>query len=550
MRRGPSEEVADVTGKPLKSTGPVARSAPLGLPRTEDSLCPECFRVIPATLADEGGRVVMRKACPDHGPVEDVVSASASLFLRLERYAKDGAVTFENPVVEDSETCPHGCGICAGHRSHAAMTNLDLTNRCNLRCPYCFANAAVQPYVYEPDLAKIEAMIDQALALRPRRMQAIQFSGGEPTLSPHFVEACRLVKARGIHMIQVATNGIRFAREEGFAERAAEAGLNAAYLQFDGVDDEIYRVTRGVKGLWDTKLKALEAFRRAGIRVTLVPTLIKGVNDHQLGDILRFALANLDVVVGLAPQPVSFTGRIDAGERLARRYTSADVALDIERQTGLLKAQRDWWPFSITVPLARIAENVMGRDRNGFLPMHCSAHPDCGVSAFLLVNTRTGVTVPLNELFDIDETLRSVDELAARTGENPSRLYASAKFFSILMKTYRPEKAPPGLSVVQLAKTIDAISGKRILGIARKRRYEWRLLLIASMHFMDAYNYQVERVKSCTIHYSAPDGRIYPFCTYNSGHAFRGEVERAHSVPKDEWLARRGGRYVTGGFLE
>ena len=305
-----------------------------------------------------------------------------------------------------------------------------------------------------------------------------------------------------------------------------------------------------MKGLWEIKLKALEAFRRAGIRVTLVPTMIKGVNDHQMGDILRFAIANLDIVVAVAPQPVSFTGRIDQSERLARRYTSADVAVDIESQTGILKADRDWYPFSITVPFARIAQNVMGPDSNGFLPMHCSAHPDCGLAAYLLVNTRTGATVPLNELFDIDRTLIMVDELAAKTGETPSRLYASAKFFSILMKTYRPDKAPPGLNMLKLAKTIDAISGKRILGIAKKKRYEWRLLFIASMHFMDAYNYQVNRVKNCTIHYSSPDGRIYPFCTYNAGHAFRNEVEREHSVPKEDWLASRGGRYVTEGFLE
>ena len=523
---------------------------PLGLPRKEDSLCPECLAVIPADLTEERGKVVMRKTCPQHGPFEDIVSSSSAVFLRMERYAVDGAVDFENPMEPDSGMCPHGCGLCAGHQSHAALTNLDLTNRCNLRCPYCFANANVQPYVYEPSLAQIETMVDQALAMRPRRMQAIQFSGGEPTLSPHFIEACRLVKSRGVKMIQVATNGIRFAQEEGFAEKAAEAGLNAAYLQFDGVDDEIHRVTRGVKGLYDIKLKALEAFRRAGIRVTLVPTLIKGVNDHQLGDILKFALAHMDVIVGVAPQPVSFTGRIDQAERLARRYTSADVALDIERQTGLLKAERDWYPFSITVPFTRVAENVLGADANGFLPMHCSAHPGCGVSAYLLVNQRTGATAPLNEVFDIDRALLLMDELGRETRRKPSRLYTTAKIFSILMKTYRPDKAPPGLNFLQMAKTVDAISGKRLMGIAKKRRYEWRLLLVASMHFMDAYNYQVSRVKNCTIHYSTPRGRIYPFCTYNSGHVFRDEVEREFSVPKDVWLKQRGGQYVSEGFLE
>jgi hypothetical protein len=525
-------------------------AVPLGLPRTEDSICPECFEVIPARLYEEGGKVLMSKSCPAHGGFEDIVSSNAAIFLRMEKYAVEAETELENPVVPDSETCPHGCGLCAGHLSHASLTNLDLTNRCNLRCPYCFANANVQPYVYEPDLSQIEAMVDKALGIEPRRMQAVQFSGGEPTLSPHFLDACRLVRSRGIKMIQAATNGIRFAQEEGFAERAAQAGLNAAYLQFDGMDDEVHRVTRGVRGLFDIKLKAIEAFRRAGIRVTLVPTLIKGVNDHQIGDILKFALANLDVIVGLAPQPVAFTGRIDPGERLARRYTSADVAMDIERQTGLLKADRDFWPFSITVPFARIVENVLGPDKNGFLPMHCSAHPDCGVSSFLLVNQRTGASVPLNEMFDIDRTVQMVHDLARKTGRHPSRLYATAQFLSILMKTYRSDRAPKGLNMLQLAKTIDAISGKRMIGIAKKKRYEWRMFLVASMHFMDAYNYQVSRVKRCTIHYSSPDGRLYPFCTYNSGHAFRHEVEREYSVPKADWLANHGGRYVSEGFLE
>ncbi len=129
------------------------------------------------------------------------------------------------------------------------MTILDLTNRCNLKCPVCFANANVQPYVYEPGLDQIRDMMDRALAVRPKRMQAIQFSGGEPTLSPHFFDACRMAKERDAKMIQAATNGIRFAPEEGFAEQSAAAGSNAIYLQFDGVTDEIYEATRGVKGL-------------------------------------------------------------------------------------------------------------------------------------------------------------------------------------------------------------------------------------------------------------------------------------------------------------
>jgi hypothetical protein len=345
-------------------------------------------------------------------------------------------------------------------------------------------------------------------------------------------------------MIQAATNGIRFAKEPGFAERAAEAGLNAAYLQFDGIGDEVYRKTRGVKGLWEIKLKALEAFRRAGIRVTLVPTMARGVNDHQIGDMLKFAVRNMDVIVGFAPQPVAFTGRIDQAERLSRRYTSADVALDIERQTGLLQANRDWFPFSVTVPFARIVDNVLGADDHGFLAMQCGAHPNCGVSSYLLVNQDTGVSVPVNQLFDIDRALDLVKELGVKTAGGRSRLYATSQFLSILLKTYRPDRAPEGLSFLQLSKTIDALSHGRVMGIARRKRYRWRLLLIASMHFMDAYNYQIERVRRCTVHYSAPDGRIYPFCAYNSGRVFRNEVEREAAAPGGQRRGRGARRAV------
>jgi uncharacterized radical SAM superfamily Fe-S cluster-containing enzyme len=527
-----------------------APRTPLGLPRTTGSICPECLEVIPARLFEREGKVFMEKSCPSHGAFEDLVSASAAVFLRMERYAAEGAWELTNPVTEDPSLCPHGCGLCPGHLSPAAMTNLDLTNRCNLRCPFCFANANVQPYVYEPSFGQIRAMLDRTLSMGNRRMQAIQFSGGEPTLSPHFLEACREVKRRGINMIQVATNGIRFAREPGFAEAAAEAGLNAAYLQFDGVGDEVYRVTRGVKGLWEVKQRAMEAFRRAGIRVTLVPTLIRGVNDDQVGAIVRYAIEHLDTIVGISLQPVAFTGRIEQTKRLAQRYTSADAALDIERQTGFLKAERDWFPFSVTVPFAKVVDNVLGRDRNGFLPMLCNAHPDCGLSAYLLVNQRTGACMPVNELFDIDAVLRGLVDMERRSREGMAKALAAAQFFALLLRHFRPEKAPEGLGFLQLAKTIDAISGNRVMHIAKKRRYEWRLLFIASMHFMDAYNYQVDRVRRCTIHYSAPDGRLYPFCTYNCGHVFRDEVERAHSVPKDEWVRSRGAQYVTGGFVE
>lgn len=529
-----------------------AAGQPLGLPRKADSICPECNCVVAADLYEEGGRVLMSKNCPEHGDFRDIVASRADLFLRLERLSMEDGVRFETVQTGDPSKCPEGCGLCPGHQSSPAMTILDLTNRCNLRCPFCFANANAADYVYEPDLAALKTMMDRTLAMRPKRLQAIQFSGGEPTLSPHFLDICKYAKSKGFRMIQAATNGIRFGQDPAFARAAGEAGLNGAYLQFDGLGDEVHRTTRGAKGLWDLKMRALDACREAGIRVTLVPTLVRGVNDHMVGDILKFAASRMDVVVGIAFQPVSFTGRVDQELRLRQRYTLTDLATDLESQTGMLKAMEDWYPLSVVAPFAHLVDNVMGPDRNGFHAMHCNSHPDCGLSAFLLVNQRTGQTLPLTQLIDADQTVAASADIAEKTrGRNGTgRLYATARLISTILRVYRPENAPEGLHPLQLAKTVDALSGNRLLNIAKKWRYEWRVLFISSMHFQDAYNFQVDRVKRCTIHYSTPEGKLYPFCTYNVGACFREGVEERNSVPKAEWVRTRGGAFVTEGFVE
>jgi uncharacterized radical SAM superfamily Fe-S cluster-containing enzyme len=524
----------------------------LGLPRKADSICPECNRVVVADLYEEDGRVLMAKTCPDHGAFTDVIASRADLFLKQERLSWDDNVRFESVHTDDASKCPEGCGLCPGHLSSPAMTILDLTNRCNLRCPFCFANANVQDYVYEPGLDQLKAMMDQTLDLRPKRLQAIQFSGGEPTLSPHFLEICRHAKTKGFRMIQAATNGIRFGQDPDFAKAAGEAGLNGAYLQFDGIGEEVHRATRGARGLWELKMKALDACRDAGIRVTLVPTVIRGVNDHMVGEVLKFAASRMDAVVGICFQPVSFTGRVDAELRTRQRYTLTDLATDLEAQTGLLNAMEDWYPISAAAPFANLVDNVLGPDRHGFYAMHFNSHPNCSLSALLLVNQRTGQTLPLTRLIDADQAIAAAADIAEKTQgrRRGARLYATARLFATIMRIYRSENAPDGLNPLQLAKTVDAISGNRLLKIAKKKRYDWRLLFISSMHFQDAYNFQVDRVKRCTIQYSTPEGKIYPFCTYNVGANFREGVEQRNSVPKADWVRSRGGKYVTEGFVE
>ena len=331
-----------------------SRKAPVGLPRTTKSICPECLKTINSRIFERDGSVFMEKECDKHGRFEDILYTDARLYEKIQQWVFEDPEGIENYSMVNEE-CPHSCGLCNHHVSTANLVNIDLTNRCNLNCPFCFANANVQDYVYELDLDQIRIALKTARDVRPARKMAIQYSGGEPTLSRHFLDACRLAKEYGFFKVLAATNGITFAKDLDFCHQAREAGLDILYLQFDGVDPEIYKKTRGVD-LFDLKCKAVENCRKAGIKITLVPTIVKTVNDSEVGGILRFAVDNVDVVVAVSYQPVCFTGRIDYDQRLKFRYTLSDLAHDVEKQTGIAEAMRDWYPLGFSAPVSRILD--------------------------------------------------------------------------------------------------------------------------------------------------------------------------------------------------
>ena len=234
-------------------TGAAITPLETGLPKSVQSICPECGRTIQGALVAEDGRVFMNKSCPRCGGFLDLISSSAGFYLRMERWALEDGRGVANPAIAKSGECPASCGLCPSHTSHAVVGLVDLTNRCNLRCPICFANADVSGYQYQPSLDAVRKMLETLRDMRPVPCRILQFSGGEPTLHPEFHEAVRLARQLGFSQIQVATNGIRFA-ESDFAHRASEAGLDLLYLQFDGVGDDIYLRTRGAR-LWEQKLR-------------------------------------------------------------------------------------------------------------------------------------------------------------------------------------------------------------------------------------------------------------------------------------------------------
>jgi 7,8-dihydro-6-hydroxymethylpterin dimethyltransferase len=503
-----------------------------GLPKYVQSICPEpgCGTIITARLFAENGKVYMDKTCPEHGYVRDLYWSDADMYLKAERWEFGDGAGLMNPNAT-SEVCPRDCGICQNHTSHTALGNIDLTNRCNLTCPICFANANVTGKVYEPSKEQIMEMLQLYRAEQPVAGRMIQFSGGEPTLHPDFFGIVRGAKELGYSHIQVASNGIKFADLE-FTQRAAEAGLHTIYLQFDGVDDRVYRQTRG-RDLLEYKLRTVENVRKAGIKIVYVPTIAGGINEDQVGKILKFALDNIDVSSGISYQPVALTGRVDYSERERLRFTLPDLARCVEEQTGIA-TKDDWYPLSIVSPISKMISAVRGAET-----VHISCHPHCSLGTYLFIEQETGRAVPITRFVDVEGMFKELEVQAAKTSASRFKRFAQMNAFYTLQKFFKKDQAPKGLDFVRFLQTLDGFFDKEHGRGEKDGTYTNKTLLVAGMHFMDAYNYELERVRRCVIHYATPAGRIIPFCAYNGGMVHRTTIEDQFSIPLEEYQRRQ-----------
>ncbi|MDX2154405.1 MAG: radical SAM protein [Bryobacteraceae bacterium] len=522
-------------------TGAPIREVPRGLPKTTESLCPECGKVITALLREDGGKVVMEKQCREHGEFRDIVYSDVELYLKMEQWTFGDNRGIANPMVADAKSCPDDCGLCSMHTSHTGLANIDLTNACNLTCPVCFANANTAGYLYEPGLEHIRRMLLTLRETKPVAGRIVQFSGGEPTIYPRFFDVLRMAKEMGFSHLQAATNGIKFADLE-FAQQAAEAGLHTLYLQFDGVTDDVYRRTRGER-LWETKLKAIENVKKAGLKIVFVPTIVKGLNDHQIGDIIRVALDNIECVSGISFQPVAFTGRIAKAELEAKRFTLADFAHAVKDQTGICDPYEDWFPLSCVTPFSKLIGALRGEEITTL-----SSHPHCAMGTYLFVDANRQAT-PVTQFMDMGAALQDLDREARRAGRNGLvKLFSKVNAWNTLRKHFHADRAPEGLTFTRFLQTIQGMTDKSYGRGKLDGQFTYKTLMVAGMHFMDAYNYDIERVKRCVIHYAAPDGKLYPFCTYNSGPTFRERIEKDFSVPLPAGMRLNGsGRNGCGG---
>jgi uncharacterized radical SAM superfamily Fe-S cluster-containing enzyme len=501
------------------------------IPKTVETLCPECARNIIGRVFDWQGDVYMEKTCPEHGYVKDRVTTNTALYLKNQQWSFREGAGLDNPQVTGATHCPNQCGICNQHQSHTLLGQIDLTNRCNLSCPICFANANVQGYIYEPDFNAIVGMLEQLRSYRPVPASAVQFTGGEPTIHPDFLKIVRKTREMGFSHIQIASNGITLA-DPDFALACAEAGLHTVYLQFDGIDDNIYEFTRG-RGLIDIKRRAIESVHRAGMKICLVPTIVRGINDDQVPKILQFAIDHIYAISAIAYQPVAFTGRISTEEREAQRYTLGDLANDMA-STGLMEVDRDVYPLSLVAPLSRLMAAVSGNPK-----ITATAHPNCSSGTYFVVDNHKNA-VPISKIFDVEGLFKEMDELADRIESSRFKFFHKMKVPYLFKKYYRPEEAPEGMSVKAFMHALKGMTNKRT-GRGKAGEKTYRTLMAAAMHFQDRYNYDIERVKRCVIHYSTPEG-MFPFCAYNSGPIHRERIEKKYSIPIAEWRARRKGK--------
>jgi len=522
-------------------------SGPTGLPKQTKSLCPECRKRIDARIFEEDGKAMMEKTCPEHGTFKDVVWSDAEMYIEAERFARDG-IGIENPRTKKENGCPGDCGLCPEHKSFTALANVDLTNRCNLRCPICFANANAAGYVFEPDLDTIVKMLENLRANKPVPTPAVQFSGGEPTVYPQFFEAIEAARDLGFVQIQVATNGILMAKREGFTQRMLDSGVHTVYLQFDGFKEENYIAARGVP-LLDTKMKAIESCRNTKpkpLSTVLVPTVVKTINDDQVGQIVDFAVENRDVIRAVNFQPVAFTGRIDQEQREKERFTLTDLVHELVRQTDYLKKE-DFFTVPSVVPISELTSAITKIPKPVFTP-----HPHCGIAAYLYVDDN-GKPVPITQFIDVqgmfdqmwnltkkanNPLVQFAIGLRTRKMDDKKKQESLAKNFHKYFGEYIDwDNAPKGFDIITLIGNMMAEGEKEQLS-----EIAWRTIMVGAMHFQDLYNYDIERVSRCCIHYAVPDGRIIPFCSYNGGPTYREEVEKKYSISLEEYKSKKGGQ--------
>jgi uncharacterized radical SAM superfamily Fe-S cluster-containing enzyme len=550
---------------------------PLGWPRETDSLCPVCVREarqeildgkkdvsvllnekvgeIKATILERDGKILMVKDCPIHGHFEDVMAIDTEFFKHLEQVFPGRDIRAHN----DAKLHNHGSSTVLHGRG--SVLTVDLTNRCNMMCDPCFMDANQVGFVHELTWDDIKQVLDNAITIKPRRQMSVQFSGGEPTISPYFLDAVAYARKVGYNSVQAATNGIEFAKNPDFAKAAAKAGLRYAYLQFDGIGNAA-NSHRRVGNLFDVKLRAIENLYNAGVDIVPVITIVNGVNNEQVGRVIEFALDNPRKINFLSFQPVSFTGRdeeVTPERRAAQRYTLSHLAHDVKKQVGIGEPTRDWFPISFMSTFTDWADVVHGQDAQ-WGQLTCGCHPNCGIGMAVMIDKETKEAVPVTAFLNAEQLAKDVAQV---TDAGRGRTLSVVGMALALMRNYDPFQAPTHFKLADLMKKFDKTFGatrsaekgkygkttgdRTEQDIVKRRQDRWNFLFIAGMWFQDLFNYDFRRTEMCIIPYATQQGEI-SFCAYNTGIGWRNIIEKMHmTATLTKWYEEHGRHEIFAG---
>jgi uncharacterized radical SAM superfamily Fe-S cluster-containing enzyme len=431
------------------------------------SICPVCKVVVDAEVNIRDGRVILRKRCPEHGLFEALVYSDAELYMSQLRFNKPGTLPLEFQT-EIRHGCPLDCGMCPDHKQHACLGVIEVNTGCNLDCPICFADSGHQPDGYSLRLEQVDFMLDCFVAAEGEP-EVVQFSGGEPTIHPRILEFIALAQEKGVKKVMLNTNGLRISRDRRFAEELARL-KPVVYLQFDGFELETHLVIRG-KDLRDDKRRALERCAEGGIDVTLVAAVEKGVNEHEVGEIVRFGVSH-PAVRAVALQPVTHSGRHVEFDPL-ERLTNADVMKLVAEQVP------DWYML------------------DDFIPVPC-CFPTCRSMSYALVDGDS--LIPFTRLLDVEDYL---DYVSNRVLPDPDVRIALEKMFS--------SSATPGAERALLECEACGIDLSAALDDIGKH-----VFTLVVQDFQDPYTLNVRQLMKCCVVEIVPDGRLIPFCAYNS----------------------------------
>jgi len=426
------------------------------------ALCPECLKTIPAVKVEEGNDVFIEKTCKEHGTWKVKIWSGAKHYKEL----YDFAAVPKRPLKVRKETCsdcPQDCGLCGKHMQQTCLNVVEVTNRCNLNCPICFATANGCGYDYHPTIDELKKSFKTVVDY-VKSPRCVQLSGGEPTIRDDLPAIVKAAKDMGIEHIEVNTNALRISNDIEYLKALKEAGVDSFYFQFDGTDDEIYKKTRG-RPMFDVKKKAIENCAEVEIGVTLVVTVAPDLNLHHVGKIIEFAASQVPTVKGVHFQPITHFGRYPEEPEDKDRVLLPDLAAAIEQQTKyMLRA-------------------------DNFIPTSCS-NVHCDMKSLSIV-------LPDRSLFPLTTMSlgppTKTDTVADKTRTEISSLW---KFIETAMDGENDSDDGSWRSFISRAKT--------------------HYLTVSAMAFQDVWTGESERWERCCIHVVTPDGRLIPFCLFNT----------------------------------